>query len=108
MANRKLKLMYTANSFDQAIHFMRSTAISNLKFEISDLKSQISDFRSQISNLLFVAAAAMLALLAVPRTASAADGQLLLPAVEKDPGEPIACRIHLQNGNGKPVKIPGT
>jgi hypothetical protein len=38
----------------------------------------------------------------------AADGQLLLSVVDKDTRQPIACRIHLLNGNGRPVKLPGT
>ncbi|HKD37033.1 MAG TPA: CehA/McbA family metallohydrolase [Pirellulales bacterium] len=37
-----------------------------------------------------------------------ADGQLLLTVVDKESGQPIACRIHLLNSNGRPVKMPGT
>jgi hypothetical protein len=44
----------------------------------------------------------------VPRACYSADGQLLLTVVDKESGQPIACRIHLVNGNGRPVKMPGT
>ncbi len=42
-----------------------------------------------------------------PIAAIAEDAQLLLSVVDKDSGEPIACRIHLQNTAGKPLKISG-
>lgn len=52
--------------------------------------------------------AVIVSLLVIRAPARAADGQLLLSAVDKDTGQPIACRIHLLNGANKPVKIPGT
>jgi hypothetical protein len=45
---------------------------------------------------------------AAPQACYPADGQLLLTVVDKESGQPIACRIHLVNGNGRPVKMPGT
>ncbi len=71
---------------------MQSPALANLK--------------SQISNCLPAAWLAS-ALLATATRLPAADGQLQLNVVEKDTGRPIACRIHLQNANGRPVRIPG-
>ncbi len=51
------------------------------------------------------------AIVAIPfalfaRTALAADGQLQLSVVDQQTREPLACRLHLQNASGKPVKIP--
>ena len=43
-----------------------------------------------------------------PHACDAADGQLLLTAVDKESGQAIACRIHLLNSNGRSVKMPGT
>src|SRR5262245_6595889 len=41
---------------------------------------------------------------------SAADGELILKVVEKDPAgapRPVPCRIHLRGPDGKPVRAPG-
>jgi hypothetical protein len=65
------------------------------------LKSQVSKRRSA-TVLLAVGFFTTFAL-----RLGAADGQLLLSAVDKETGQPIACRIHLQNANGRPVRIPG-
>ena len=67
----------------------------------SNLKSRISKRTRPIC------IAPALLVLVTAQIATAADGQLLLSAVDKATGEPIACRIHLQNTNGRPVRIPG-
>src|SRR6266700_3106538 len=81
--------------------------------QISNLKSQIRcgtlfGTEWQFPHRLFALNVAMTLLLGAPHGGRAADGQLLLSAVDKETGQAIACRIHLQNANGKPVKIPGT
>ncbi len=38
--------------------------------------------------------------------AAAAEGQLEVRVVDKDTGKPLAARMHLKNGQGKPVKPP--
>ncbi len=40
--------------------------------------------------------------------ALAADGQLELRVVDKETGQPLPCRIHLQNAAGHPVHVPHT
>lgn len=40
-------------------------------------------------------------------SASAADGRLLLTVVDRDTGKPIAARMHLRRGDGKPRKPRG-
>jgi len=40
--------------------------------------------------------------------AAAADGQLELRIVDKETGQPLPCRIHLQNASGRAVHIPHT
>src|SRR5258708_1641795 len=84
---------------------MQTSSISNPKSKIENPKPGIS-IQPLVLCLLCLAAAALV--LAGPRPALAADGQLLLSDVDKETGQPIACRIHLQNANGRPVKIPGT
>jgi hypothetical protein len=79
---------------------MRTSSISNPKSKIQNLKS------TRLPLALCLVATGLL--LVGPRSASAADGQLLLSVVDKETGQPIACRIHLQNANGRPVRIPGT
>jgi hypothetical protein len=81
--------------------------------QISNLKSQMRcrtlfGTEWQFPSRLFALSAAMALLLGAPHGGQAADGQLLLSAIDKETGQPIACRIHLQNANGKPVKMPGT
>src|SRR5688572_13408807 len=42
------------------------------------------------------------------RECDAAAGQLELSVTDRDTGEPLACRVHLTNINGKPVKVSKT
>lgn len=77
------------------------------------LKSEISNFGFEILNHrtarhYHAISIALIVLLTLARSAPAVDGQLLLSAVDKETGQPIAARLHLLNGNGKPVKMPGT
>ncbi|MEX0587042.1 MAG: hypothetical protein WD176_10380, partial [Pirellulales bacterium] len=55
--------------------------------------------------LAVFAATAVFAWLAA-RSALAADERLLLKVVDRDTGKPIACRMHLKNARGVPVKVP--
>src|SRR5580693_4029961 len=54
---------------------------------------------------LIAVTAAMIAITG-PVHLLAADGQLQLSVVDQQTREPLACRLHLQNASGKPVKIP--
>ena len=56
--------------------------------------------------IVLVTAAALLLSLA-ERTASASTGQLELTVVDKDTGQPIACRMHLLGAGKRPRKPEG-
>jgi hypothetical protein len=87
---------------------MHDPTISILKSQISVPRPQAFRRKPSILGWLIALSALMATFASAPRSGRAADGQLLLSAVDKETGQPIACRIHLQNANGKPVKMPGT
>src|SRR6187402_37820 len=49
---------------------------------------------------------ALLAALLLTSPASAQQGSLEFRAVDKDTGQPLAARMHLKDGRGRPVKPP--
>ncbi len=51
--------------------------------------------------------AATIVLLAVEPAAAQRGGQLVLSVIDRDSGEPIACRMHLRNAAGRPLRPAG-